>query len=483
MRYSIVVIGLLMSVYAGSSAMVFALQNADYAAQLSESDDPSVVGQDANQAALQSDPKRVQQDTQLVRDFASEVRQTSLIILDSETLAASKKAYQNDLAFKKEVEAIIKTGDKASKISPYTVTKKTVLPASNNKNDYFTVGPYWWPDPKKKNGLPWIRRDGDVNQAVRGENSDHRQIYGLINTIDSLALAYYFSDNPKYAKRAEKLLRVFFIDEDTKMNPHANYAQAIPGKYLGRGIGIIEFRQMVRMLDGMTLMQSEFQDDTKVLVDEWLTIFMGWLIESDHGRTEMKKENNHGTYYDVILASLSSYLGMDDVSNLVIRNTKARIKSQIERDGRQPHELERTRPFHYSTFNLIAFTNMVKIANNMGVDLLHYPNEDDARIVKAYTFLTSDFTNRKYWSGKQEKTLSLDKLVGFSMIIDQLAKQPRKPNNTDARLQQSISTTLSTILNIDEDEVSRQMQACAPLFNYSELNDISYSSTVKPCTY
>lgn len=430
---------------------------------------PSIALPNSAEAAQQAPTK----------DYSAEVRQTSLILLDSFSLQASKDAFVNKSAFTNEVNAIIKEGDKALTEEAYTVTKKSVLPASNNINDYFSVGPYWWPDPKKKDGLPWIRRDGDVNQSVRGDNADNRQIGGLISAIDRLALAYYFSGDAKYATRAERLLNVFFIDEGTKMNPHANYAQSIPGKVVGRGIGIIEFRELVRVLDGMTLMQGEFSDRTKVLMDEWLTIFMSWLIESSNGRDENHAKNNHGTFYDVILASLSSYLGMNDVTLLVIENTKVRITQQIQSDGQQPLELARTRPFHYSTFNLLAFTSMATIAKANGIDLLNYPSTADARILQAYAFLVADFDNKSLWNGKQEKELRLQNLVGLSLALKKLNNESEQASQTNA----IVVATLADILQRDNEEVSRQAQACAPVFNYSQWQDINYSSIVKPCVY
>ena len=34
---------------------------------------------------------------------------------------------------------------------------------SGDPRDYVSLSPYWWPDPKKEDGLPYIRRDGEIN--------------------------------------------------------------------------------------------------------------------------------------------------------------------------------------------------------------------------------------------------------------------------------------------------------------------------------
>ena len=44
-----------------------------------------------------------------------------------------------------------------------SVVEKTLTPATGNKHDYLSLSPYYWPDPTKPNGLPYIIHDGIVN--------------------------------------------------------------------------------------------------------------------------------------------------------------------------------------------------------------------------------------------------------------------------------------------------------------------------------
>ena len=41
-----------------------------------------------------------------------------------------------------------------------------------DKHDYLSFGSYWWPDPDKPDGLPYIRRDGGVNPESQSGSSD-----------------------------------------------------------------------------------------------------------------------------------------------------------------------------------------------------------------------------------------------------------------------------------------------------------------------
>jgi hypothetical protein len=62
--------------------------------------------------------------------------------------------------------------DRLLQLQPASVMDKTRTAASGDKHDYFSFAPYWWPDPKKSDGLPYIRDDGRENpDSKRGTDS------------------------------------------------------------------------------------------------------------------------------------------------------------------------------------------------------------------------------------------------------------------------------------------------------------------------
>ena len=171
---------------------------------------------------------------------------------------------------------------------PFTVMNKTVTPPSGDKHDYMSFGAYWWPDPTTKNGLPYIRRDGQTNPESRTDASDSVSIGKMTRSVRTLSLAYHFTDEEKYAARAAFLLRTWFLDKDTRMNPHLKYGQAIPGRVEGRGIGIIDTARLVTVVDsaGLLVASDSWTDDEHQALKKWFKSYLAWLQTSEYGKEE-----------------------------------------------------------------------------------------------------------------------------------------------------------------------------------------------------
>lgn len=353
--------------------------------------------------------------TEMPKDENSEAHLSELLLLNSALLSQTKL---NQKSFAIDLAELLEQADNALDMEAVTVTQNETVALSNDPHDYFSVGPYWWPDPQKKDGLPWINRDGQVNQSMRGPDSDTKLFQKLMRAIRVLSLAYYFTEQQEYAEKAQQIIQVWFLNPDTKMNPNLNYAQSIPGRVHGRGIGIIDWRFMPHLLDTLTLISPQTDDAFEQSIQEWLSYFLVWMIESKNGQDEAAMKNNHGTFYDVILASLTLFLNFEDLAKDVFANSKIRIASQINADGQQPHELDRTKPFHYSSFNLLAFTQLATMASKLNINLWDYPSEQDQRIYKAYRYLLDNIENKPLWQGKQEHYLPLYRLVGSGFLIE-----------------------------------------------------------------
>ena len=110
---------------------------------------------------------------------------------------------------------------------PYSVTFKKDVPSSGDKHDYMSFSRYWWPNPETPDGLPYVRRDGHVNVEIR-RRGDRDQIGQLFIDVETLALAYYLFQAEQYATHAIKLIHTWYLDPETKMNPHLRFGKRCP---------------------------------------------------------------------------------------------------------------------------------------------------------------------------------------------------------------------------------------------------------------
>lgn len=312
-----------------------------------------------------------------------------LALLDAQQLDNQKIKYKNgDPEVINTVNDIIKSANTFLNVKPQSVTDKDFTPSSGSKNDYMSMGPYWWPDPSKPNGLPYIRKDGERNPEIK-KITDRAFLGNLSTRCMFLSLAYFFTQDEKYAAKATQLLSVWFLDKNTRMNPNLNYGQAIPGLNDGRGIGIIESRLLTDIIDGIALIESSASLTKTKLIElkNWYKEYLHWMQTSKNGLDEKEAKNNHGTYYDMQLASFALFTDNKTLAKQILTETKKRISEQIQPNGEQPMELARTQAYSYSTMNLEGWFNIAFIGDKAGVDFWNYQTADGRSIRKALDWL------------------------------------------------------------------------------------------------
>jgi hypothetical protein len=339
-----------------------------------------------------------------------------LMVYNRAKLASAKKTYlDRSEPTSSAVKKLFADADKALKQEPVTVTSKKQTPPSGDKRDYMSMAPYWWPDPTKKDGLPYIRKDGQVNPE-RNDFKDRELVGTLQSCITTLGAAYYISGKDEYAAHASKMLHVWFLDSATRMNPNMNFSEAIKGRNNGRGAGIIGFSQLPTILDGLVLIRGSKHwtaaDDAGIAA--WCKSYLTWLRTSPNGIDEQDAPNNHGTWYEVQVVGLCIFTGIPDTAKRILEAAKAyRIASQIEPDGRMPLELARTRGLHYGTFNLQAMAMLANMASHVGVDLWHHESADGRSIRKAIDWMQPYYLGTKKWEFQQITEWNPDDAVGM----------------------------------------------------------------------
>ena len=284
-----------------------------------------------------------------------------------------------------------------------SVATKQAIPPSGDKHDYMSQAPYFWRNPNTATGLPYVRRDGERNPEIE-KYPDHGSLDTMIKTVERLSLGYYVTGKSEYAVRASEILRMWFLDPRTKMNPNLEFAQAVPGVNTGRGIGIIETRGLTRVVDSIGLLadSASWSKTDQAGVEAWFSKYLTWLLESKNGKEESAAKNNHGTYYDVQIASFALFVGRTELARTTLETAKQkRISAQVEKDGRQPLELERTKSWDYSVMNLDGLVSLARLGEHVGVDLWTSRATDRGGIRDAVLFLEPFSRDVKKWPYKQ----------------------------------------------------------------------------------
>lgn len=310
-------------------------------------------------------------------------------VWNAEHLAEVRQHLQ-DPYYATAYEALKTQADDLLDVEPFSVMQKEKIPVSGDRHDYLSQARYFWPDPTKPDGLPYINRDGLSNPEL--EKLDRNRLGQTAERVTTLSLAWYFSGEEKYAQKATELIRVWFLDKDTKMNPHLRYAQVVPGQNNdeGRSYGLIDTYSFVEMLDAVALLEqsSSFTVRDSKQLKAWFGKLLDWMLVSPQGKEEAACENNHSTAYDAQIVAFALYAGRDKVAREVLQALpEKRIFRQIEPDGSQPHELTRTLAFHYSQYNLTHFIDLLLMADKAGVDLKHAASSDGRTIYKGMDFL------------------------------------------------------------------------------------------------
>ncbi|MGG6110950.1 alginate lyase family protein [Pantoea sp. SJZ147] len=367
----------------------------------------------------------------LIFTFTCQARPDNLVFLSADALVKTRQAlqkHQADALTEQAWRQLQRQADKALSQPDPSVMDKGLIPPSGSRHDYLSLSAYWWPDARQKTGLPWIRRDGEVNPDTKNDQTDGVRLARFSADVQALALAWFFSGDARYASKAQSMIRHWFIDPARRMNPNLNYAQGIPGRTAGRHDGVLDGRYFAtRMVDALILLRQSpgWRNSDEAALHRWFSDYLSWLQTSKLAQQERNAPNNHGSWYSVQVAGIAAYLDNRAVIADMTALAKSKIDGQIEREGTQPLELARTRSFHYSFFNLQALTAMAALASQRGEgDLWHYKNKQGGSLLTALDYMAPFSDPARHWPWKTRERNS-ERLIPLLLLADTTLKSDR----------------------------------------------------------
>lgn len=287
---------------------------------------------------------------------------------------------------------------------PFSVTDKTTLEFSKDPHDYISGRLYWW-----KDGDTYIRRDGQPNPENQGPKFDRQRLDNFIIGTITLFLAYKQFNDEKYANRATEFIRVWFIRAETKMNPHLEFSQVGPAQ-ISLGVGIIDTYDFYYLLDVIeSLVKNGFFSKHEIIqLQMWFKDFIVWLEQSESGKKERSRPNNHGTSYYLQIVRYLIFTNQKFKAFKYLWHTKRKhIMLQITKEGRQPGEEGRTKSLYYHWYNLTMIMHLCRLGTNLGLNLYSY----QGRLQAAFKLLLPFLEDQSDWLFEQIGPLNQEYLL------------------------------------------------------------------------
>lgn len=294
-------------------------------------------------------------------------------------------------------EETLKKGDKMLSEKPVTVTASFCKRNAGGKHDFYSEGDYWWPDPANPSG-PYIQKDGQSNPD---NFSDHRHAMIRLSEITAtLTSAWLLTGDKKYADKAIEHLNAWFVDSSTMMNPNMLYAQAISGRFTGRGIGLIDAYHLVEVAQSAKILieKSVIPQEQADKIKTWFRSFLQWMTTHQYGIDEMNAKNNHGTCWVATASAMATLVGDEKVRQFCSERFKTvLLPNQMAADGSFPLELKRTKPYGYSLFKIDAMCNVAQILSTPGNNLWEYRTEDGRSLQTGLEFIFPFIADKSKW--------------------------------------------------------------------------------------
>lgn len=303
-----------------------------------------------------------------------------------------------------EKRRVLKLAESMLGESPGTVTTARCDRSAGGRQDYFSEGDYWWPDPNDPAG-PYVQRDGMSNPD---NFSAHRHaMVRLSRIVAALTAAHRLTRDARYAEQAVRHLEVWFLDERTRMNPHLLYGQAIKGRATGREFGVIDTIHLVEVAQSIRALERANAIGESQLrgLKAWFSEYLKWITTHPFGQGARKTSNNHATCWLLQAAAFAKLVDDQQVLADCRESFENKVVAdQVAADGSFPRELARSRPYSYSLFNLDVMGIAAHVLSLPDKNMWTVENDKGGSLKKAVEFHFPFIADKRKWPHKPDVT-------------------------------------------------------------------------------
>ena len=327
-------------------------------------------------------------------------RTPDAIVFDPAVMAETKeRVLRRDPALMPAFRRLIAEADKAIVADAESVIFKPTPPPRGDRHDYWSLAPYWWPDPDQPRGLPYVRRDGERNPKADADAYDHGRLNRMAHDVLTLSLAWFLTENEMYAGKATALVWAWCCDSFTRMNPRLDFAHFRPGISPGTSTGVLDAVPLVWVCEAARILQPSrsWSDVVTHKTQAWFKEYCQWLLDSELGRGAAARADRVGVWRDAQLVVFALYSGDMKLARTVAETAHQRIESQIERNGSLPQELRRARSRHATFSTLQAFFVLAAASERLGIDLWRWGDVHGGSIKRALDFAAPHFNPARPW--------------------------------------------------------------------------------------
>lgn len=308
------------------------------------------------------------------------------------------------------------------------VTDKPTPGPSGDPHDFYSIGRYSWPNPETADGLPWIRRDCDVNDASYEPGFDLTRTKAMIEAVVRLSLAYRHTGREVYARNAAQRLDTWFLAPETAMNTNLNQAAALPGVHDGVFYGIIQGQLFCRIPYAAALLAGSphWPAARDRALQQWFAKFTEWLVTSPFGREQAAHPMNNNTriWYHTQLAVFGHYASDAGTTVRALRTIRECLDGQIALDGSLPEELRRAESLVYSVYCLAGVATAAGLGPRYGVDLWGFHVEDGRTLRSCFDYLAPYLLGDHEWPDPRASRSTPDQAIWLFRLAASAYRDP-----------------------------------------------------------